>query len=135
MLRINRDGSIPADNPFFGTATGVNRAIWALGLRNPFTTAIQRSTGRLFINDVGETSWEEINEGAPGANYGWPLAEGPSSDPDYTDPFHYYGHNEGCAITGGAFYESPVLAFPIGISRRLLLRRLLRADGSAGSTR
>ena len=79
MLRINRDGTIPTDNPFFGTATGVNRAIWALGLRNPFTTAIQRSTGRLFINDVGETSWEEINEGAPGANYGWPLAEGPSS--------------------------------------------------------
>ena len=112
MLRINRDGSIPADNPFFGTATGVNRAIWALGLRNPFTTAIQRSTGRLFINDVGDEESEEINEGAPGANYGWPLSEGPSSDPDHTDPFHYYGHTDGCAITGGAFYESPVLTFP-----------------------
>ena len=114
MLRINRDGSIPPDNPFFGTATGVNRAIWARGLRNPFTTALQRSTGRLFINDVGETSWEEINEGAPGVNYGWPLAEGPSADPNHTDPFHYYGHNAGCAITGGAFYEPPVLAFPTG---------------------
>jgi len=114
VLRINRDGSIPADNPFFGTAAGVNLSIWARGLRNPFTTAIQRSTGRLFINDVGETSWEEINEGAPGANYGWPLAEGPSADPDFTDPFHFYGHNEGCAITGGAFYEPPVLAFPTG---------------------
>ena len=112
MLRINRDGSIPVDNPFFDTASGVNRAIWALGVRNPFTTAIQRSTGRLFINDVGGSSWEEINEGAPGANYGWPLAEGPSSDPDFTNPFHYYGRSDGCAITGGAFYESAALAFP-----------------------
>ena len=114
MLRINRDGSIPTDNPFFGTATGVNRAIWARGLRNPFTTAIQRSTGRLFINDVGDEEWEEINEGAPGANYGWPLDDGPLSNPAYTDPFHYYGRNLGCAITGGAFYEPPVLAFPTG---------------------
>jgi glucose/arabinose dehydrogenase len=113
MLRINRDGTIPADNPFFNTAAGVNRSIWALGLRNPFTTAIQRSTGRLFINDVGESTWEEINEGAPGANFGWPLAEGPSNDPDHTDPFHYYGRSDGgCAITGGAFYESAVLTFP-----------------------
>src|SRR6185503_21116746 len=106
ILRINRDGSIPADNPFFGTAAGVNRAIWALGLRNPFTTAIQRSTGRLFINDVGEYTWEEINQGAPGANYGWPLAEGPSNNPNpaYTYPFHSYQHDGVvCAITGGAF--------------------------------
>ena len=114
MLRINRDGSIPADNPFFGTAAGVNRAIWALGLRNPFTTAIQRSTGRLFINDVGDEESEEINEGAPGANYGWPVDDGPLNNPAYTDPFHYYGRSLGCAITGGAFYESPVLAFPSG---------------------
>ncbi len=90
ILRINRDGSIPANNPFFGTASGVNRAIWALGLRNPFTMAFERSTGRLFINDVGEVSWEEINEGVAGANYGWPTVEGPSSnpDPDFDYPFH-----------------------------------------------
>ncbi len=115
ILRINRDGSIPADNPFFSTAAGVNRSIWALGLRNPFTTAFQRSSGRLFINDVGETSWEEINVGVPGANFGWPVVEGPSNnpDPDYTYPFHAYEHDGVvCAITGGAFYESPVLTFP-----------------------
>jgi glucose/arabinose dehydrogenase len=112
ILRINRDGTIPADNPFYGVASGVNRAIWARGLRNPFTTAFQPSTGRLFINDVGESTWEEINEGAAGANYGWPLAEGPSDDPDHTDPFHYYGRSDGCAITGGAFYASSV--FPVG---------------------
>jgi glucose/arabinose dehydrogenase len=112
MLRINRDGSIPADNPFAGQASGVNRAIWARGLRNPFTFAVRRSTGRLFINDVGQNTWEEINRGTAGANYGWPLAEGPSSDPDHTDPFFYYGRAQGCAITGGTFYEPPVLTFP-----------------------
>jgi glucose/arabinose dehydrogenase len=112
ILRINRDGTIPANNPFYGVASGVNRAIWARGLRNPFTTAFQPSTGRLFINDVGESTWEEVNEGVAGANYGWPLAEGPSDDPDHTDPFHYYGRSDGCAITGGAFYNPPLVQFP-----------------------
>jgi glucose/arabinose dehydrogenase len=115
VLRINRDGSIPTANPFYTRATGVNRAIWALGLRNPFTTAFQRSSGRLFINDVGLTAWEEINEGEPGANYGWPVAEGPTSNPAFTSPVHAYSHVDGaCAITGGAFYEPDVLAFPGG---------------------
>ena len=78
ILRINPDGSIPTDNPFFSTATGVNRAIWALGLRNPFTFAFQPGTGRIFINDVGQSAWEEINDGVAGANYGWPECEGPN---------------------------------------------------------
>src|SRR4030095_9235086 len=53
ILRLNADGSIPTDNPFFGQATGVNRAIWALGLRNPFTFSIEPVTARMFVNDVG----------------------------------------------------------------------------------
>jgi glucose/arabinose dehydrogenase len=53
LLRINSDGTIPADNPFHATAVGKNRAIWALGLRNPFTFALHRVTGRMFVNDVG----------------------------------------------------------------------------------
>lgn len=53
MLRINSDGSIPTDNPFFMTASGANRAIWALGLRNPFTFAFQPRSANLLINDVG----------------------------------------------------------------------------------
>ena len=56
ILRINSDGTIPADNPFFGAATGNNRAIWALGLRNPYTFAFQPGTGRMFINDVGDVT-------------------------------------------------------------------------------
>ena len=66
ILRINADGSIPTDNPFFNQATGNNRSIWALGLRNPFTFAFQPGTGRLFINDVGQNTWEEINDGIAG---------------------------------------------------------------------
>src|SRR6185369_6176783 len=76
MLRISSNGSIPTDNPFFTQATGDNRAIWALGLRNPFTFSFQPGAGRMFINDVGENTWEEINDGLRGSNYGWPNCEG-----------------------------------------------------------
>ncbi|MEY2490213.1 MAG: hypothetical protein QOC70_2155 [Verrucomicrobiota bacterium] len=73
LLRVNADGSVPADNPFFNIATGANRAIWALGLRNPYTFAFQPGTGRMFINDVGANTWEEINNGIAGSNYGWSI--------------------------------------------------------------
>ncbi len=117
MLRINADGSIPVDNPFYNTATGVNRAIWALGLRNPFTFAIQPGTARMFINDVGHATYEEIDDGIAGSNYGWPATEGPTSNPAYRGPIYYYGHGEssttGCAIVGAAFYNPSVLQFPL----------------------
>jgi len=116
MLRINADGTIPTDNPFYNTATGNNRAIWALGLRNPFTFAFQPGTTRLFINDVGQSTWEEINDGIAGSNYGWPTTEGPTSNPAFRSPIYYYGHGTtnttGCAIVGGAFYNPPVAQFP-----------------------
>jgi glucose/arabinose dehydrogenase len=113
ILRINANGSIPADNPFYTVATGVNRAIWAFGLRNPFTFAVQRSTGRIFVNDVGEATWEEINEGSPGANYGWPQTEGPTTEPGITAPLYSYNQSTGgCAITGGEFYEAAPDGFP-----------------------
>jgi glucose/arabinose dehydrogenase len=112
MLRINPDGSIPADNPFFGVTTGQNRAIWALGLRNPFTFAFDSAGTRMFINDVGELNWEEINDGIAGANYGWPATEGYTTNPSFTSPVYAYDHPTGCAITGGAFYLSPTNQFP-----------------------
>ena len=118
MLRINKDGTIPRDNPFYDRATGRNRAIWALGLRNPFTFAIQPRTGKTFINDVGEQKWEEINRGAAGANYGWPRYEGPESNPRYRNPVFAYRYGStkatGCAITGGAFYNPTATQFPRG---------------------
>jgi len=112
MLRLNPDGSIPTDNPFYNEASGKYRAIWAIGLRNPFTFAFQPGTGLMYINDVGQNTWEEINQGAPGANYGWPVAEGPSTDPALTAPVHAVAHPESRAITGGVFYNPAVQQFP-----------------------
>ena len=118
MLRINKDGTIPRYNPFYKRATGTNRAIWALGLRNPFSFAIQPHSGKVFINDVGEQRWEEINRGSAGANYGWPRYEGAESDPKYRSPVFAYRQGStkttGCAITGGAFYNPPTRQFPSG---------------------
>jgi putative heme-binding domain-containing protein len=100
LLRINPDGSIPDDNPFASRAKGKYHATWALGLRNPFTFAVQPETGRIFINDVGGLA-EEINEGFPGANYGWPTVEhGPTTDARFRGPIHHYPT---ACITGGAF--------------------------------
>ncbi len=120
LLRVNDDGSIPADNPFFATQSGVARAIWAYGLRNPFTFAMQPGTGRIHINDVGQDTWEEIDVGVAGANYGWPSSEGPDNvGAGITGPLFTYKHSDasppgsgpggfftGFAIAGGAFYPA-----------------------------
>jgi putative heme-binding domain-containing protein len=108
LLRINADGSIPEDNPFFAKAAGKYRATWALGLRNPFTFAVQPETGRLFINDVGGIA-EEINEGIAGANYGWPIVEhGPTTDPRFRGPIYHYP--TACVI--GAAFSPAESAWP-----------------------
>ena len=116
ILRINSDGTVPADNPFLNQTTGSNRAIWARGLRNPFTFAFQRGTGRMFINDVGQSAWEEINDGIAGSNYGWPATEGPTTNPSFRSPLFFYNHSfgptGGCAITGGTFYNPVTVNFP-----------------------
>ena len=115
MLRITSTGGIPTNNPFFNTAIGDNRAIWALGVRNPFTFAFQNGTGRMFINDVGQNTWEEINDGIAGSNYGWPNCEGFCNPPNasFRDPiFAYQNDAATCAITGGAFYNPTVNQFP-----------------------
>lgn len=124
ILRINSDGTIPVDNPasfpgISGSTSGLNRAIWAVGLRNPFTFDFQPGTGRLFLNDVGQSAWEEINDGIAGSNYGWSICEGVCSPPnsDYRDPLFQYAHSgntgsSGCAIVGAAFYNPPNNQFP-----------------------
>lgn len=124
MLRINKDGTIPTDNPFYDRVSGRNRTIWARGLRNPFSFAVQPGTGKIYINDVGSNEqihpipYEEINEGAAGANYGWPIYEGTESDPEYQDPTFAYRHGDtgtmGCAITGGTFYNPATSTYPQG---------------------
>ena len=142
MLRINADGIIPPDNPFYNTATANNRAIWALGLRNPFTFAFQPGTTRLFINDVGESTYEEINDGIAGSNYGWPITEGPTSNSAFRGPIYFYGHGTsnvtGCAIVGAAFYNPPVPQFPSSYTGKYFFADLCNGwirvfDPSAGT--
>lgn len=106
-------------NPSGGT-TEVSDAIWALGLRNPFQASFDPLTGTYFIGDVGEDSFEEINIGAPGANFGWPAMEGTTpfrpdlvaGSPLLIDPLYTYGHGvdpfEGFSVTGGAVYRGPI---------------------------
>lgn len=100
---------IPADNPF-REAVGALPEIWALGLRNPWRIAFDEETGDLFIADVGEFRYEEINwqpAGRGGLNFGWSDREGQHAfndgqiSDDYVDPVAEYGHSLGCAVTGG----------------------------------
>jgi len=119
ILRINSDGTIPQDNPFISSTTGIDSAIWAYGLRNPFTFSIQSTTGKIYVNDVGQSSWEEINNATTGGlNFGWPIVEGMGTNPSYINPIFTYGHGAqtddtlGCAITGGDFYNPVMPQFP-----------------------
>jgi glucose/arabinose dehydrogenase len=111
LMRINPDGSVPTDNPFYDGA-GPNRdEIWAYGLRNPYRMSIDVPTGRIFIGDVGgnhpPTAWEEVDLAARGANYGWPLCEGACPQvPGVTSPIYAYPHiDRDACITGGFVYR------------------------------
>jgi glucose/arabinose dehydrogenase len=120
VLRINADGTIPEDNPFYTTTTGENRAIWALGLRNPFSMDIQPGTGKIFVSDVGDWTAEEINEIQAGKNYGWPGIEGflttQTPPTNYKNPLYAYPHgagtDKGCSVVGAAFYNPQHKQFP-----------------------
>jgi glucose/arabinose dehydrogenase len=120
LLRINGDGTIPADNPFVGVA-GVLPEIWAWGLRNPFRFSIDPETEAPLIGDVGQASWEAIYAGVPGADYGYPCLEGSAPfqacDPEpppgsVTNPIFEYSHGDltppvsGDSVTGGPVYRS-----------------------------
>lgn len=109
--------AIPPTNPFAHTA-GARGEIWAIGLRNPWQFAFDRQTGDLFIADVGENQYEEINfqpaASKGGENYGWPLLEGNhcvrSANCDvvgYSMPVAEYDHGQGCAAIGGTVYRGP----------------------------
>lgn len=112
ILRFHADGSIPEDNPYFTTTTGQSRAIWARGLRSPFTMAMKRGTNRLFVADVGNSQWEEVNEIHAGKHYGWNLWEGPAGTSDLVDPVYAFSRDEGCSVIGGDFYAPDSVRFP-----------------------
>lgn len=123
MLRLDVSGgvasnyTVPSSNPFVGP-DGVRDEIWSLGWRNPFRWSFDRTTGDMWIGEVGAATIEEIDyepAGAGGRDYGWPTQEGsncyqpdtanPCDNPEnpvrYTFPVYEYTHSEGCSITGG----------------------------------
>jgi glucose/arabinose dehydrogenase len=120
MLRIDVDElpyAIPADNPFLDDADFIDE-IWAIGLRNPWRYAFDGLTGDLYIADVGQGQYEEVNvqpaDTEGGANYGWPIMEGAHCYPPdnagcdqsgLTLPVVEYDHSQGCSITGGYVYR------------------------------
>jgi glucose/arabinose dehydrogenase len=107
--RINSNGTIPTDNPFYdGNGPHVD-SIWAYGLRNPYRASYDAPSGRLFVGDVGgndySTAVEEVDLGAAGANYGWPICESNCPAP-YTNGIYSYAHNgRDASITGGFVYR------------------------------
>ncbi|QMU27500.1 PQQ-dependent sugar dehydrogenase [Adhaeribacter radiodurans] len=116
ILRINTDGSVPNGNPF-KTGSSQRKRVWAYGLRNPYTFSIQPRTGKIFVNDVGQVTWEEINDATTGGkNFGWPITEGFSINPDYANPVYAYPHADtdgtGCAISGGVFFNPTNTNYP-----------------------
>ena len=133
LLRVTRDGGIPPDNPFTGagtvrcavtggtTAGQTCQEIYALGLRNPWRITFDPNSGgtRVFINDVGQDTWEEVNEGQAGGNYGWNQREGfcargsqtdcsPTPPAGLVNPIVAYNHDECASVTGGAFVPNGV---------------------------
>jgi glucose/arabinose dehydrogenase len=164
VLRIRPNGGIPSTNPFTGPgsarcnhgaiAAGMQcQEIYLYGLRNPFRFAFDPNAAktRLFVNDVGQATWEEIDNAVKGANYGWNVREGPcavGSETDcgpppagMTNPIFAYTHSAtGCqAITGGAFVPAGVwgAAYASGYFYADFVCgeiNLLRPDGSGGWT-
>ena len=108
MLRINSDGTIPADNPFLGQGRG---EIWAYGLRNPWRFSFDRNTGELWCADVGQGAREEINLVPRGGNMGWDFYEGTRVESiglpfgQTVPPIFEYDHSVGASITGGHVYR------------------------------
>ena len=103
IIRLNLDGTVPADNPFLGVA-GAVPGIYAWGLRNPFRFTFLPD-GRMMTADTGSSFWEEMDTIQPGADYGWPVVEGSCGSCGYANPVYAYGHlpNDGA--------ESAILAY------------------------
>jgi glucose/arabinose dehydrogenase len=131
MIRLDIDGgspyAIPAGNPFEANpvcplgASGTQECpeIYAWGLRNPWRYSFDRQTGTLWLGDVGQGSWEEINTLTAGGNYGWNEREGahcfvPSCSTDSIDPITEYGRDLGASVTGGFVYRGSAVPDLVG---------------------
>lgn len=152
ILRITTGGAVPPDSPLVGAPEAMSCAtagisapttakcteIYDYGLRNPFRFAFDPNTSatRFYINDVGQSTWEEVDAGGSGLNYGWDSREGfcntgsstacPPTPAGFTDPLTVYNHSSGCSfITAGAF-------IPNGIWASAYDGGYLFADGGCG---
>ncbi|MCB9662738.1 MAG: PQQ-dependent sugar dehydrogenase [Alphaproteobacteria bacterium] len=123
MLRVDVEGdpyAVPPDNPLVG-APGLDE-IWAWGLRNPWQWAFDRETGDLWLGDVGQDAFEEIDRIERGRNYGWDHKEGfscfeaaaPCDDPAWTDPVFAYRHSGSASVVGGRVYRGAALPGLVG---------------------
>jgi len=124
MLRLDVNAAapyIPPSNPFVGNGS-VRDEIWALGLRNPWRFSFDRATGDLWIGDVGQSAWEEIDfqpgSSTGGENYGWRCMEGDHctglsgctcSSSSLTDPVFEFNHSGNCSVTGGVVYRGSAI--------------------------
>lgn len=156
MLRIDVDGDqpfgVPGDNPFAGNppcTQGFGSAdcpeIYAWGFRNPWRFSFDRVTGELWLGDVGQDDWEEIDVVRLGENYGWPIREGANCNPNLfsagcdseglVDPVAEYDHSQGRSITGGYVYRGSGVAnlagsYVFGDFANGRIWRLVDDDGS-----
>lgn len=114
--------SIPADNPFVGTP-GARPEIWSVGLRNPWRIDIDPLTGELWIPDVGQGTWEEVNvvESGRGVSFGWSAFEGShrfhddQTDVGHTPPLYEYEHGDaGCSVSGAMAYRGTAVPSLVG---------------------
>jgi glucose/arabinose dehydrogenase len=121
ILRINKDGTAPPDNPYYNGTNSVRSKVWLYGVRNPFRFDVQPGTGDIWFGDVGWNTWEEVNHGTRGSNHGWPCWEGNEVNDTYrttatcaalqqsavTMPYETYNHSTGAtAVIGGPFYNA-----------------------------
>jgi glucose/arabinose dehydrogenase len=128
ILRIDVDSAqpyaVPPTNPFVD-APGARGEIWSYGLRNPWRFSFDRTTSDMWIADVGDARWEEVDfqpaSSRGGENYGWPITEGDECvdpahchDPGLVAPVVTYGHNMTCAVTGGYVYRGPTASGLVG---------------------
>ncbi|MCI0615592.1 PQQ-dependent sugar dehydrogenase, partial [bacterium] len=120
ILRINPDGTAPADNPFYDGTNSNQSKVFAYGLRNPFRFTLDPVLGEPMIGDVGWSAYEEIDRGR-GLNFGWPCFEGNNPQPEYqaafqecqeldpasvTYPIYTYNHQIGGTVVGGVYYTA-----------------------------
>ena len=147
ILRINKDGTAPPDNPFYDGTNSVRSKVWLYGVRNPFRFACSPAPASICFGDVGWNTWEEVDRGVKGANFGWPCYEGNGVQPYLLEPGavqHAVGQRGHAAVLHvqpqhrHGRDRRPVLhrhALPAAVPGQLLLRRLLGQLHQAGRLR